>query len=64
MFRDFDLDNSGYLTINEIAAMLIKLDFPIQRKYLLSIFRKFDSNNSGYIEFEEFVNYIINDPYP
>jgi len=64
MFNDFNVSQSGYMTIEELDAMLSKLDFPMQKKYLLSLFRKFDSNNSGYIEFAEFCQYVLHNPYP
>jgi len=41
--------------------MLIKLDMPINKKYLVPVFNRFDSNRSGVIEFAEFSNYIVND---
>jgi len=64
LFKQFDLTNSGYLTLDELYAMMIKLEIPINRRYLGEVFSKFDRNGSGYIEFNEFVNYIVNDPYP
>lgn len=63
LFGDFDMNKSGFLTLDELHAMLIKLEIAVHRKYLSAIFRRFDQNNNGYIEFEEFVNYLINDPY-
>jgi len=34
LFNDFDLNKSGNITIDELAIMLFKLDFPIQKKFL------------------------------
>ena len=64
LFNDFDLNRSGFLCLEELYAMMIKLEIPIQKKYLGAVFNKFDVNNNGIIEFEEFINYIINNPYP
>ncbi len=64
LFRDFDTNNSGFLTLDELYAMMIKLEIPIARKYLNALFSKFDTNKNGYIEYQEFANYILNDPYP
>lgn len=64
LFNDFDLNRSGNLSLEELHAMMIKLEIPIQKKYLAAVFRHFDLNNNGLIEFEEFLNYIINNPYP
>lgn len=64
LFNDFDLNGSGNLSLEELYAMMIKLEIPIQKKYLGAVFNKFDINGNGVIEFEEFLNYIINNPYP
>lgn len=64
LFNDFDLNRSGSLSLEELHAMMIKLEIPIQKKFLAAVFRHFDTNNNGLIEFEEFLNYIINNPYP
>jgi Ca2+-binding EF-hand superfamily protein len=64
IFNDFDINKSGYLSIDELYAMLIKLEIPVSKKYLSALFKRFDTNKSGVIEFEEFLNYLINNPYP
>ncbi|KAL4453685.1 hypothetical protein ABPG74_009581 [Tetrahymena malaccensis] len=64
LFKEFDISNSGFLTLDEMNAMLIKLEIPIQKRYLNAVFSQLDRNHSGVIEFEEFVYYIVNDPYP
>lgn len=63
IFNDFDSNNSGTLTVDELAAMMASLKLSCERKYLTAILKVIDTNNSGAIEFEEFLNYIINDPY-
>lgn len=64
IFNDFDINKNGNLSLEELYAMMIKLEIPIQKKFLAPIFKKFDKNGNGIIEFEEFVNYLINNPYP
>ena len=64
LFNDFDVNRSGNLCLEELYAMMIKLEIPIHKKYLGAVFNKFDANKNGVIEFEEFINYIINNPYP
>ncbi|EGR29905.1 EF hand family protein [Ichthyophthirius multifiliis] len=64
LFKEFDNNKSGYLTLEDLQAMLIKLEIPIQKRYLQALLQKFDVNKSGFIEFEEFVVYLVNDPYP
>lgn len=64
LFNDFDVNKSGALCLEELYAMMIKLEIPIQKKFLGAVFNKFDINKNGFIEFEEFINYVINNPYP
>jgi Ca2+-binding EF-hand superfamily protein len=34
IFKQFDLNNSGTITIEELAAMLAKLGIQVERKYI------------------------------
>ena len=63
IFKDFDTNQSGKLTLDELVAMLAKCQISCERKYASALFKKIDVNKNGTIEFEEFVNYIISDPY-
>jgi calmodulin len=63
IFKEFDLNNSGSITLDELAAMLAKLGIQVDRKFIVAILRKIDSNGSGVIEFEEFMSIVIYDPY-
>lgn len=63
IFKDFDLDASGSLTINEFSSIFHKLAIACERKYVSALFKKFDTNGNGVIEFEEFANWMIYDAY-
>eukprot|EP01016_Furgasonia_blochmanni_P013733 TRINITY_DN1704_c0_g1_i1.p1 TRINITY_DN1704_c0_g1~~TRINITY_DN1704_c0_g1_i1.p1 ORF type:complete len:358 (-),score=87.35 TRINITY_DN1704_c0_g1_i1:237-1235(-) len=64
VFAKFDSNKSGFLTLDELNAMLIRLEMAIAPKLLGALFNFIDKNKSGYVEFVEFANYIVNDPYP
>ena len=63
IFKDFDLDQSGSLTINEFSSIFHKLAISCDRKYISAVFKKFDSNGNGLIEFDEFANWMIYNAY-
>jgi Ca2+-binding EF-hand superfamily protein len=63
IFNYFDVNQSGNITIDELAAMMAKLEISVERKYLNGIMKVIDSDHNGSIEFNEFLNFIIMDPY-
>ena len=63
IFREFDANDNGVLTSDELSALLVRLQMSVERKYLTALLNKFDRNGNGVIEFEEFCNFIINDPF-
>ena len=63
IFKQFDLNNSNTITLDELAAMLAKLGISVDRKFLVGMMKKLDTNGTGVIEFDEFANLIVNDPY-
>ena len=63
IFREFDANENGVLTSDELSALLVRLQMSVERKYLTALLNKFDRNGNGVIEFEEFCNFIINDPF-
>jgi Ca2+-binding EF-hand superfamily protein len=63
VFSDFDLNQSGHLTIDEITNMIAKLKISVERKMVYPFFKVLDANNSGGVEFEEFEIYIVQNPY-
>ena len=63
VFSDFDLNQSGHLTIDEMTNMIAKLKISVERKYVYPFFKVLDANNSGGIEYDEFEKYILENPY-
>jgi Ca2+-binding EF-hand superfamily protein len=63
VFSDFDLNQSGHLTIDEVTNMIAKLKISVERKYIYPFFKIIDANNSGGIEYDEFEVYIGKNPY-
>jgi Ca2+-binding EF-hand superfamily protein len=47
MFRTFDRDNNGYLTINELAGMLAKLGVEVSKDGVIGVLNELDTNKSG-----------------
>ena len=63
IFKDFDTNSSGTITVDELGAMLAKLQISVERKYISAMIKVLDKNNSGMLEFEEFANFLLYDPY-
>jgi Ca2+-binding EF-hand superfamily protein len=63
IFKEFDLNNSGAITLDEMTAMLAKLGISVERKYINAMMRELDTNKTGMLEFEEFANFLLYDPY-
>ena len=63
MFRTFDKDKSGSLSINEVAGLFSQLGVTIKENELVAVMKCLDNNGSGVIEFEEFYNFLVVDPY-
>jgi len=58
VFGDYDLNQSGSLTIDEVTAMLAKLQISVERCYVRPFFKVLDSDNSGTVEPEEFEAFV------
>ncbi len=63
IFSDFDLNQTGHLTIDEVTNMIAKLKIAVERKYVYPFFKIIDNNNSGGVEYPEFETYILKNPY-
>ena len=60
LFADFDLTQTGTITIDEFANMLAKLQIAVDRKYLRGIFRVINTSHSGTIIDAEFLAFVLN----
>jgi len=63
IFKDFDSNASGTITVDELAAMMAKLGISVERKYLMAMIKQLDVNKNGQLEYEEFANFLLKDPY-
>ena len=63
MFRTFDKDKSGSLSINELAGLLSELGVAVNDNELVAMMKLIDTSQNGVIEFEEFHNFLVIDPY-
>lgn len=54
MFRTFDTDNSGAISLDELRGMISKLGVTAPEECVVAVLRKLDANNNGVLEFEEF----------
>lgn len=63
MFDEFDSNGNGVLTLDEVAALMAKLQICCERKYLMALLVALDKNESGALEYDEFSSFVIYDPY-
>lgn len=63
IFEEYDTNQSGMITMDELTAMVAKLGISMERRYIQALLRKLDSNGSGAVEFNEFRDLIIVNPY-
>ena len=54
IFRKFDVNDNGMLTIEELAGLVSVLGIKINDVDLIAIMRELDCNKKGYLEFEDF----------
>lgn len=54
MFRNFDKDKSGSLSINELAGLLSELGVAVNDNELVAMMKVLDTSKNGVIEFDEF----------
>ena len=59
IFEDYDLNMDGYITIDELTAMIAKLGISMERKMATGVFRNINSSNSGAISPDEFKFFIL-----
>ena len=65
LFRTFERQNNGVLTLDILKCMLEKVDITVSNEYLEALLVQADlsGNANGIVEFEEFVQYMIQDRY-
>ena len=55
VFRKFDADGSGAVSLQEAKNILKELNFPEQD--IVALLKTHDSNHDGLLQFEEFVHF-------
>lgn len=63
LFRTYDRDNNGIVTLDILSQLLAKADVATNEQYLQALLNTVQVNNRGEVEFEEFVAAIIGDRY-
>ena len=63
LFRDFDRQNTGFLSLNELREMLIKINLAADDRYMEALLNKFDQREPGLVEFDEFQRFIVGERY-
>lgn len=54
VFRFYDRDGSGQLTIDEFGAALLNMGLPIERRLVGALFDRYDPDHSGTLSYTEF----------
>ena len=63
LFKIFDVNKNGLLTVDKLYAMLLQMEIPVHKKYLVRIIKKFDTSGNNSIEFGQFLNHVLYNPY-
>ncbi|XP_020704010.2 probable calcium-binding protein CML18 [Dendrobium catenatum] len=61
IFRSFDRNNDGSLTLPELGSLLLALGFKPSSEQLKELILKADTNNNGLVEFSQFVELVAPD---
>ena len=61
LFRQFDRDSNGNLTLTELKGMLQMINITADEAHLQAFLNKLDTNGNGVLEFEEFVTFMVHD---
>lgn len=59
LFRDFDRQNTGFLSVNELREMLFKINLSADDRFMEALLNKFEQREPGLVEFEEFQRYLV-----
>lgn len=60
LFSTFDIENSGYITPENLREVFARIDKPISQKDLDHILAKHDTEEDGSISYDEFKNMLLN----
>ena len=63
LYREFERNAAGTLCLEDLKAMLVKLNLRAEDKYLVALMSRFDSNQTGVVDFEEFAKFVCEDRY-
>mmetsp|Transcript_83438 Transcript_83438/g.269912 ORF Transcript_83438/g.269912 Transcript_83438/m.269912 type:complete len:744 (+) Transcript_83438:109-2340(+) len=63
IFRKFDLDHDGVLTMHEFRQALAKWGFQISEEESLVLMRHFDSRKDGQVSYNEFCDALLDEDY-
>jgi len=59
IFRQYDKDKTGMITINELNSLCLGVGVPLERKYTMRIMAALDADGSHQISLEELKTYIV-----
>ena len=57
MFRQFDKDDSGSVSTEEVKGMLLQLGIPSEQ--IDKLVKMHDKNQDGELQYEEFVSFVL-----
>ena len=57
MFKEYDRDNNGYITLNEATSILQKPPFNFPAGKVVMLLKKFDVDGNGKLDIEEFADF-------
>lgn len=59
IFKQYDKDKTGIISINELNALCLGVGVPLERKYTMRIMKALDADGSSTISLEELKLFII-----
>lgn len=59
IFKQYDKDRTGMITINELNSLCLGVGVPLERKYTMRIMKCLDQDGSNTISLDELKCYIV-----